>query len=169
VFYFSGLFKIVFYLSCLFKIVFYLSCLFKIVFYLSCLFKIVFYLSCLFKIVFYFSGLFKDIHGNYDVAFYIGGIGVLVGTLILFINNIVHCIRTRQENKKINRINNLKFVTSINSTKTNINFRSCRHSTWTNQRRNCGQELRNTRHVKQQEYKMMKKPPWHDMWNNKNG
>lgn len=88
-----------------------------------------FYLSWLFKVVFYFAGLFKDINGNYDVAFYIGGMGVLIGTLILFVNNIVHCIRTRQDTKRINRINNLKFVTSIKSTKTNINFRSCRHST----------------------------------------
>ncbi|CAC5416114.1 SLC16A14 [Mytilus coruscus] len=44
------------------------------------------------------SGLVKDINGRYDVAFYIGGAGMLVGSMILFINNVVHCVRSKNNN-----------------------------------------------------------------------
>lgn len=46
------------------------------------------------------SGFFKDINGRYDVAFYLGGVGMLIGATILLINNVVHYVRSKYSNTK---------------------------------------------------------------------
>jgi hypothetical protein len=42
------------------------------------------------------KGFLKDINGMYDYAFYFGGSGVLLGSLVLTVTNVVHYIQTRQ-------------------------------------------------------------------------
>ncbi|VDI56214.1 MFS transporter, MCP family, solute carrier family 16 (monocarboxylic acid transporters), member 12 [Mytilus galloprovincialis] len=53
------------------------------------------------------SGLVKDINGRYDVAFYIGGVCMLVGSLIMFINNVVYYVRSKNNNTHVDKPGNL--------------------------------------------------------------
>ena len=66
--------------------------------------------NCTFKCLHQFTiciscilGLVKDINGRYDVAFYIGGVGMLVGSMILFINNVVHYVNKKNNNSQVNK------------------------------------------------------------------
>lgn len=60
-------------------------------------------LNCISCIV----GLVKDINGRYDVAFYIGGVCMLVGSLIMFINNVMYYVRSKNNNTHVDKPGNL--------------------------------------------------------------
>ncbi|XP_063441964.1 monocarboxylate transporter 12-B-like [Mytilus trossulus] len=63
------------------------------------------------------SGLVKDINGRYDVAFYIGGVGMLVGSMILFINNVVHYVKSKNNTTKGDKPGTLPHNNSTNEDK----------------------------------------------------